>query len=88
MRKRCLACGVEKDDSVKEVYPYPDDGLIDDPIDPFMMIDCQRERDWRVVTVCHECFHRLQPDQWISDLCWKSLNPLRSFEELPKMKDT
>ena len=90
MKKRCLACGVEKDISVKEVYPYPEDGLIEDPIDPLSTIDCEGPRigdvkDWRVVTVCHHCFHRLNPDQWISDKCWASLKPVTPFEQLPKL---
>ena len=90
MTQRCLACGVEKDASVKEVYPYPEDGLIDEPIDPFMIVDCQGPRfseatDWRVVTVCHHCFHRLDMDMWISEGCWRSLNPVTPFEKLPKL---
>src|SRR5436189_6191852 len=36
MIQKCLACGVEKDASIKEVYPYPEDRFIDEPIDPFM----------------------------------------------------
>src|SRR5947208_378125 len=88
MRRRCLACNVEKDPSAKEIYPYADDGLIDDPIEPFMTIDCQRGGDWRVVTICHECFHKLQPDLWINDVGWKSLNPITPFEELPKSPST
>jgi hypothetical protein len=86
--RKCLACGVEKDASVKEGYPYPDDGLIHDPIDPFMVIDCKPRgnpaTEWREVTVCHHCFHKLDADMWISDHCWRALNPTVPFEELPK----
>jgi hypothetical protein len=33
MKQKCQACGVEKDTEVKEIYPYPDDGIIvDEPI--------------------------------------------------------
>jgi len=90
MKMKCLACGIEKDSSVKEIYPYLEDGLIDDPIDPFMTLDCQGPRvsdvtDWRVVTVCHHCFHKLDPDMWISDDGWRSLNPVTPFEQLPKL---
>lgn len=94
MKQRCLACGAEKDTSTKEVYPYPDDGIIDDePIEPLMDIDCQGSRihevtDWRVVTVCHDCFHKLGVDMWISERCWLSLNPLTPFEQLPKLQTT
>ncbi len=85
MKQRCLACGVEKDPSIKEVYPYPDDGIITDPIEPLMAIDCQGAADWRVVTVCHECFHKLEVDMWISERCWQSLNPITPFEKLPTL---
>jgi hypothetical protein len=89
MKQRCLACGVEKDTRVKETYPYPDDGIItDEPIDPLMTIDCQGTGDWRVVTVCHACFHKLDVDMWISEDCWRSLNPITPFEHLPKLQTT
>lgn len=96
MNQKCLACGVEKDTSIKEIYPYPDDGIIDDvPIEPLMTIDCQGRRihghstgDWRVVTVCHACFHKLDVDMWISEQCWLSLNPITPFGQLPKLNTT
>jgi hypothetical protein len=93
MKQRCLACGVEKDTSVKEVYPYGnDDGITDEPIEPFFRLDCQSgfglpAAEWRVVTVCHECFHKLQPDLWINNIGWQSLNPITPFEQLPKLED-
>lgn len=90
MKRKCLACGVEKDTSVKEVYPYPDDGFIEEPIRPLMQIDCQGTRPyidqalaWRVVTVCHVCFHKLDPDMWINDEIWESIKPVTPFEQLP-----
>ncbi len=90
MKQRCLACGVEKDASIKEVYPYPEDGLIDDPIEPFMSNDRggfgPGWSDWRVVTVCHHCFHKLDVDMWISESCWQSLNPITPYEQLPKLE--
>jgi hypothetical protein len=91
MKQKCQACGVEKDSEVKEVYPYPDDGIIDDaPIQPFFTIDCQGPRvdgmtDWRAVTVCHDCFHKLDVDICISERCWQSLSPTTPFEQLPKL---
>ncbi len=84
MKMRCLACGVEKDTEVKEAYPYPQDGLIDEPIDPLFEIDCQGPNGWRKVTVCHECFHKLDPDQWINETEWNSLTPVTPFGKLPK----
>jgi len=86
MTQKCLACGVEKDTSIKEVYPYPDDGLIDEPIESLMTIDCQGTKDWRVVIVCHACFHKLDVDLWISERCWQSLNPIVPFDQLPKLQ--
>ena len=88
MKQQCLACGVEKDASTKEVYPYPDDGFNDEPIDPLFSLECQSAKGWRVVTVCHQCCHRLQPDMWISEQCWQSLNPITPFEKLPKLETT
>jgi hypothetical protein len=83
MKQKCLACGVEKDTNVKEIYPYPDEGIIDEPIEPLMKIDCQSDSGWRVVTVCHECFHKLDPDMWISEAGWQALNPKTPFQQLP-----
>jgi hypothetical protein len=84
MKQKCLACGVEKDTEVKEIYPFPEDGWIDEPLRPLLTIDCQGQgKDWRVVTVCHHCFHRLDVDMWISDRCWLALNPITPFADLP-----
>ena len=80
--------------SVKEVYTYPEDGIIDDPIEPLHVIDCEGPVlskdeagrvlcDWRVVIVCHHCLHKLEPDLWISDRCWAKLNPITPFHDLP-----
>jgi hypothetical protein len=94
MKQRCLACGVEKDISAKELYPYPDDGIVDDvPIRPlFSDIHCEPSFDevsgWRVVTVCHNCFHKLDVDMWISERCWLALNPITPFKHLPKLQTT
>lgn len=87
MKQQCHACGIEKDISIKEIYPYPDDGIVDNqPIAPLMNLECQAGTNWRVVTVCHNCFHKLDVDMWISELCWKKLHPMIPFEQLPPLK--
>lgn len=89
MKQSCLACGVEKDSTIKEVYPWAkEDGIINEPVEPLCYLDCEGALDWRVVTVCHACFHRLQPDLWISEDCWLSLNPNTPYERLPLMPMT
>ena len=91
MKQQCLACGIEKDTSIKEVYPYPDDGIDDELVAPLFSFDCQGVQgahgveDWRVVTICHSCFHKLNPDMWINEPMWQSLNPIMPFESLPKL---
>ena len=91
MKQRCQACGVEKDTETKEVYPYPEeDGITDEPIEPFFTLDCQgprlgKDSNWREATVCHACFHKMDVDMWISGVRWQSLNPIISFEKLPKL---
>jgi len=98
LRDTTLACGAEKDDSVKGIYPYPDDGIVDDvPIGPLMDIDCEgpgawqgTPGGWRLATLCHACFHKLSlnggVDLWISDRCWSGLDPVTPFEDLPELK--
>ncbi len=87
MKEKCLCCGIEKDTEVREFYPYPDDGVVDDePIEPLMTIDCKGPADWRVVTVCHTCFHKLDVDMWISERCCQASNPITPFEELPRLQ--
>lgn len=84
---KCHGCGVEKDPAVKEVYPFPEDNIVTDrPIQPLHELDCEPTDDalpWKRVTVCHGCLHRLEPDMWISQQCWESLNPVVRFSELP-----
>ncbi len=97
MIKSCLACGVQKDMDVKEVYSHPEtERLTEKPIDPLLELDCQGDPipddpngycDYRRVIVCHECFHKLSPDMWIGVDCWRSLSPLIPFEQLPKIED-
>lgn len=89
MKHKCYGCGVEKDMSVLEISPYHEqDHIIDDPIPPLWVLECEGDNDkfdslWRVVVVCHECFHNLSPDMWISERCWKNINPIVPFERLP-----
>jgi len=95
---RCFGCGIEKDLEKKELYPHEEDGLImDEPIAPLMVIDCQGPAipnhpqgysEFRVVVVCHSCFHRLEPDMWISDACWAKLTPVVPYEGLPLLDRT
>jgi hypothetical protein len=84
---KCFGCGVKKDTDVLEAYPYPDDGIVDYPIAPLHVLDCQSGNGhtsvWKVVVVCHDCLHRLDPDLWISEDCWRSLNPVVPFDKLP-----
>jgi hypothetical protein len=84
----CFGCDVQKDTDVLETSPYADeDGIVDYPIKPLHVIDCEPglmgASEWKVVVVCHECFHKLDVDMWISENCWKSLNPVVPFEKLP-----
>lgn len=84
---KCQGCGVQKDPKVFETYPYPEEErLCTNPITPLFSIDCQDydfHGDWRIAVFCHECFHKLDPDMWISRRCWESLNPVVPFLELP-----
>jgi len=90
--KTCDGCGVEKDINVKELYPYPDKGrFVEEPIDPLLTIDCEPwegKKGWRRVTVCHNCYHKLDPDMWISSRCWEKLKPITPFEKLPVLEET
>ena len=91
---RCLACGKEKDLDKKEVYPYQEeDGICDDPITPLMIAECGHQSyqvvpGWRIAIMCHECWHRMCVatngiDMWISDACWKKINPITPWDKLP-----
>ena len=90
--KTCHGCGIEKDPDLNEVYPYyEEDGMIDDPISPLFWIDVQPANDfhgtWKRATVCHQCFHKLQPDMWISDIIWQSIQPKIAFNDLPNLSE-
>jgi hypothetical protein len=80
----CNGCGAPKDPKALEVYPYPEDGLADGPIEPLLEVETDRCRGDRHVTarVCHECFHKLSPDMWIDRRGWDSLRPVVSYDNL------
>jgi hypothetical protein len=83
---KCMGCGAEKDLDVLARYPYPGDGIVDEPILQLWTIDCAGVPDtsaWRTAVVCHECFHRLEPDLWINQTMWESLTPVVPFDRLP-----
>jgi hypothetical protein len=92
VKQKCQACGIEKDTSLKEVYPYTGDRIVvREPIEPLIEIECEGSingDDWRIATMCHACWHKLDPDLWISEDCWLSLHPITPFEQLPKCKTT
>ena len=87
MTESCQGCGAVKSLAALELYPYPGGSLCDDePIEPLLSIDCSPHPaagPWRCVTVCHECWHRLDPDMWIRRQCWERLSPVVSFDDLP-----
>src|SRR5271154_5182881 len=93
MKIHCFGCNIEKDTQELEVSPFAEeDGLTDNPIEPFFVIDCQGPRipndpekyfEFRMAVVCHTCFHRLSPDMWISKNCWEQINPTVPYGRLP-----
>jgi hypothetical protein len=95
---KCYGCSVEKDLNILEVYPWPeDDRLCTDPIDPLMVLECQGKSErngpngewcWKAVVVCHACFRKLDPDMWIGENCWISINPRIPFDDLPEVVTT
>lgn len=85
---KCYGCGTDKDMNQTEVYSYPEDSLIcDEPVEPLFVIECQKSKgtEYRACIVCHECFHRLQPDMWISQGMWEELNPIIPYADLPPL---
>lgn len=84
---KCFGCGVEKDPSKLEIYSHPEtDRICTDPVLPLFVLECQPSKlmqPWKIAVVCHECFHKLNPDMWIGEQCWNSINPKTTFENLP-----
>lgn len=86
---KCYGCGKEKNPFEKETYPYEDDTLTtEEPIEPLIVLECESSLGWKGVVVCHDCFHRLDPDMWIGERCWNSLDPAVKIENLPKIAET
>lgn len=90
MKRRCWACGVEKDTAVLEVCPYPEAHLCDDPLPPLFVVELEpwkpyEHLNWKAGVVCHQCFALLDMDMWCSSNCWNDLEPLTPFEKLPDM---
>lgn len=91
----CFGCGIEKDMNALESYPFTEeDNLTHELIPPLMILDCQGPLlpdcpkgksycEFRMVVVCHTCFHNLSPDMWISKACWESINPKIPYDKLP-----
>ena len=91
---QCFGCGVEKDTEVLERYPldkYPEDPICDDPICPLFVLEVQPNQPvldsstWKAAVVCHECFHKLEPDLWIGENCWRGISPVIPFDKLPRL---
>ena len=88
MTKKCMGCGVDKDLDQPEISLHAEeDGLVSFPICPLMVLECSSPSGWRAAVVCHECFHRLEVDMWISDRCWASIDPTVPFDQLPDPRD-
>lgn len=97
MMTYCFGCGIEKDMNILELYSFgEEDGLCDDPIVPLFVLDCQgplipndpnNYSEFRMVVVCHACFHALSPDMWIGKSCWESINPKVPYDKLPMYVD-
>lgn len=85
MENICMACGIEKDPELFEKYPYPEeDRIVTIPVVPLICLNCESSDRVKQVTVCHECFHKLEPDMWISQKMWEDLNPVIPFDQLPE----
>lgn len=90
---KCMGCGVKKDRNQLEVYQWPEEErLCTDPLPPLLEVDAEpwddvETKDWRRATVCHSCWRKLDADMWISSRCWKKLNPVTPFEDLPLLKE-
>lgn len=80
----CLACGANGDGEA--IYPYPDDCIDDsEPLPKLFCIDAVptiHGDKSRMCVVCHECWHKLDVDMWISEKCWESLSPQTKFSDL------
>jgi hypothetical protein len=89
---KCHVCGIEKDPEQLEVFPWHEEhGIVDYPIEPLFNIDwCPaggviEEGDWKNITLCHSCWHRLKPDMWTCQEHYESLNPVTPYDDLPTL---
>jgi hypothetical protein len=82
--KRCHGCGIEKNPEIEEIYPYPEDGITHEPVSPFFNLEVEPTipGQWKIVNVCHQCFHKLDPDMWINERIWESIQPTTPFSKL------
>jgi hypothetical protein len=64
------------------------------PLEEILLnIDCQpggggvgfEEKNWKNVTLCHSCWHKLEPDMWTCQEHYKALNPIIPYDELPNL---
>jgi hypothetical protein len=92
MIAKCNVCGIEKDMNILEKYPWAEEeGITKRPIEPLLNIDCQpggvgfEEKNWKNVTLCHSCWHKLEPDMWTCQEHYKALNPIIPYDELPNL---
>lgn len=90
MKMKCHGCGSEHDTDIKEMYEG--DRLANDvPIEPlFVLCALNYSEDGnkgRKAVVCHKCFDKLNVDMWISDGCWRGINPVTPYESLPVHTD-
>lgn len=84
---RCQGCGVEKDTTTYEVYPYPDEERFgNDPMPPLLDVDTDLpdgKGSSRWALVCHRCYSRLDPDMWIDKKTWDAISPVTRYEDIP-----
>ena len=71
---KCFGCDVEKDPGALEVYPYEESGVsTPEPVASLFVLDCRgANSEYRVLVVCHSCFHRLanaKTRPWCNDKC-------------------
>jgi hypothetical protein len=93
MIAKCNVCGIEKDMNILEKYPWAEEvGITKRPIEPLLNIDCQpagvklgEGGDWKNVTLCHLCWHKLDPDMWTCQEHYETLNPITPYDKLPNL---
>lgn len=85
----CYGCGIEKDQSVLELYTGKTSTPVQELWPPLCVLDCvatwRNFEEWKTVVVCFSCLDRLHPDMWISIDCWERLEPFIPFDKLPDL---